>query len=94
MGSSLQALGVLRVSRPPERAGSVVVNGVLSCPAACGILVPQPEMEPMSPALEGRFLTTGPCGKSPSFSLVLKTASYNRHYYPRVMCGKMEAQRQ
>ena len=31
---------------------------------ACGILVPQPGMEPMSPALEGRFLTTGPPGKS------------------------------
>ena len=36
----------------------------LSCPAACGILVPRPGIEPMSPALEGRFLTTGPPGKS------------------------------
>ena len=33
-------------------------------PIACGILVPQPEMEPKSPALKGRFLTTGPPGKS------------------------------
>ena len=39
----------------------------LSCPTACGILVLQPGIEPMSPALEGRFLTTGPPGKSPSF---------------------------
>ena len=38
---------------------------------ACGILVPQPGIEPMSPAvepaspaLESRFLTTGPPGKS------------------------------
>ena len=31
-----------------------------SCSKACGTLVPQP----MSPALEGRFLTTGPPGKS------------------------------
>ena len=31
---------------------------------ACGILVAQPGIEPMSPALESRFLTTGPPGKS------------------------------
>ena len=37
----------------------------LSCPSVCGVLVPQPGMEPASPALEGRFLTTGPPGKSP-----------------------------
>ena len=36
----------------------------LNCPAACGILVPQPGIEPMSPALEGGVLTTGPPGKS------------------------------
>ena len=29
-----------------------------------GILVSQPEIEPAAPALEGRFLTTGPLGKS------------------------------
>ena len=32
--------------------------------AACGILVPWPGFEPMSPALEGRFLCTGPPGMS------------------------------
>ena len=37
----------------------VVVRG-LSCSAACGILVPGPGIEPMSPALQGGFLTTGP----------------------------------
>ena len=36
----------------------------LSCPAACGILAPWPGIEPGSPALQGRFLTTGPPGKS------------------------------
>ena len=36
----------------------------LSCPEACEILVPQPGIEPMSPTLEGGFLTTGPPGKS------------------------------
>ena len=43
---------------------SVVVACGLSCPRAYGILVPQPGIEPVSPALEGRFLTTGPPGKS------------------------------
>ena len=37
----------------------------LSCPTTCGILVPHPGIEPMAPALEGGFLTTGPSGKSP-----------------------------
>ena len=41
----------------------------LSCPEACEILVPQPGIEPLSPALEGRFLTTGPPGKSLEHSL-------------------------
>ena len=48
----------------PQHVGSVVAACGLSCPAACGILVPRPGMEPVSPALEGRFLTTGPPGKS------------------------------
>ena len=43
---------------------SLVVALGLSCPVACGILVPQPGIEPESPALEGGFLTTRPPGKS------------------------------
>ena len=43
----------------------VVVVLRLSCSMACEILVPQPGTESMSPAWEGRFLTTGPPGKSP-----------------------------
>ena len=31
---------------------------------ACGILAPQPGIEPTPPALEGEVLTTGPSGKS------------------------------
>ena len=31
---------------------------------ACGILVPQPRIEPARPALEGEVLTTGPPRKS------------------------------
>ena len=41
----------------------VVAHG-FSCPEACGILVPRPGIKPMSPALAGGFLTTGPPGKS------------------------------
>ena len=35
-----------------------------SCAVACGNLVPRPGIEPKSPALLSRFLTTGPPGKS------------------------------
>ena len=48
---------------------SVVGACGLSCPVACGILVPQPRIEPRSPALEGGFFTTGPPGKSLFFVL-------------------------
>ena len=47
-----------------RRTGLVVVARGLSCPKACGILVSRPGIEPAPPALEGRFLTTGPPGKS------------------------------
>ena len=51
-------------------AGPVVARRGLSCPAVCGILIPRPETKPTSPALAGRFLTTGPQGKSqPIFSI-------------------------
>ena len=46
------------------RTGSPVVAHGLSCPAACGTVVPWPEIEPASPTLEGIFSTTGPPGKS------------------------------
>ena len=36
----------------------------LSCSTACGILVIQSGTEPKSPALQSRFLTTEPPGKS------------------------------
>ena len=37
----------------------------LSYPIACGILFLRPGVKPVSPALEGGFLRTGPPGKSP-----------------------------
>ena len=44
-------------------AGSVVVAHGLSCPTACEIFLGQ-ESNPLSPALAGVFLTTGPPGWS------------------------------
>ena len=44
---------------------SLVVEHGLSCPTTCEILTPRRGLEPASPALEGRFLTTEPSGKSP-----------------------------
>ena len=43
--------------------GSVVAMQKLSCPMACGGSVSPPEIEPTSPALEGRLPITGPPGK-------------------------------
>ena len=42
-----------------------------SCSLTCGILVSQPGIEPTSPTLEGRFLTTGPPGSVPLQSLLV-----------------------
>ena len=47
----------------------------------CGILVPQPGIELISPALQGRFLTTGPLGKSHEGIFFSSTAL---HCLPRV----------
>ena len=37
----------------------------LSCSVMCRVLVPQPGIEPASPALQGRFLATAPPGEVP-----------------------------
>ena len=44
--------------------GLVVAVHGLSWAMACRLLVPGPGIKPISPALEGRFLITGPPGKS------------------------------
>ena len=46
------------------RIGSIVAVWGLSCLVVCGILVTWPGIVPESPALQGRFLTPGPSGKS------------------------------
>ena len=47
-------------------AGSVIVAHGPSCSTACGIF-PRPGLEPVSPALAGRFSTTAPRGKPKKF---------------------------
>ena len=64
-------------ARGLQSTGSVVVARGLSCSAACGILVPRPGIEPVSPALQGRFLTTGPPGKPPC-QLTIDGSMYNQ----------------
>ena len=54
-GIAAAQLTLVAVGVAPELRDSVVA--VLSCPAACGILVPQPGIES---ALPGEFFTTGP----------------------------------
>ena len=48
--------------------GSAVVVCRISCPTACGILVPGPRVEPAPLVLQSKFLTTGPPEKSPHHS--------------------------
>ena len=66
--SSLRCAGLSLLRPVPlrstgsRRAGSVVVAHRLSCSVACGIF-PDQDLNPVSPALAGGFLTTAPPGK-------------------------------
>ena len=63
----------------------VAAHGPCSCGAQagliallhveCGMLVPRPGIETVSPALQGKFLTTGPLVKSPC-SLLMPIGSF------------------
>ena len=57
----------------------------LSCPAACGVLVAWPGIEPTSPTLEGGFLTTGPPAKPLQGCSCFSSwsSSFILHYGPR-----------
>ena len=57
---SLVAARGIWSAQPP-----VVAVNRLSRSTECGVLLLRPGIEPMSPALQGGFLTTGPPGKSP-----------------------------
>ena len=50
---------------------------------ACGILVPQPRIEPESPALQGRFLTPGPPGKPHKIYQNVSVTGYHVTFNPR-----------
>ena len=56
---------------------------------ACGILVPQPWIEPMSPALEGRVLTTRPPIKSQE-KLIFEKLYPHRYFYGHVLFPEEE----
>ena len=47
-----------------QGAGSVAAAHRLTCSTMCGVSLPGPGTELISPALAGRFFTTGPPGKS------------------------------
>ena len=79
--SLVAASGGLSLSRPlllrstgSRRAGSAAVAHGPSCSAACGNL-PRPGLEPVCPALAGRFSTTAPPGKPPT-SFFLTAVQY------------------
>ena len=57
----------------------------LSCRTAWGILVPRPGIEPTSPALEGRFLTTGPPAKSLLFPFWALTRTAFKSPFVRIL---------
>ena len=64
----LTAVGSLVAEHWALGEASVVAAHRLSCSEACGIFL-EPGIEPMSPALPGRFLTTRPPGKPLIFLL-------------------------
>ena len=47
-----------------SRVDPLVAALGLSCPSACGILIPRPGIKATSPALQGQFLATGSPGES------------------------------
>ena len=51
---------------------------------ACGILAPRPGIEPTSPSLEGRFLTTGPRGKSLGCHLKCMPSNFKKLVFTHV----------
>ena len=65
----------------------------LSCSAACEILVPRPRIKPMSHALQGRFLTTGPPGKFPGLPVfkedIISRQGILKGWWPKGVCWSL-----
>ena len=59
----------------------------VSLPPAYGVLVPWPGINAESPALEGRFLTTGPPGKSLAIRNLLSHSSRGQESEIKVLAG-------
>ena len=78
LGLSCSTWGFCCIMRdlPLQQLNSLVAVCKLSCSTACGILVSQAGIEPISPALQGRFLTTGPPGKSPGTAALASSSLY------------------
>ena len=69
----------------PEQTSSVVAMHRLSCSGAYGIIIPWPEVEPVFPALRGRFFITGPPGRFQERVLSApEKASYQSTLYPEI----------
>ena len=64
LSCSTQDLCCIRRDLSAKYVYSLVVVRGLSSSMACGILVHLPGIKPMSPALQGGFLTSGPPGKA------------------------------
>ena len=61
----LRCVDSLVVAHGPQIVqASVATEHELSFSELYGVLVPLPGIKPESPALQGKFLTTGPPGKS------------------------------
>ena len=60
-----------RLKQYGTHAQMFIVKRRFSCLTACEVLVSRPGIKPVSPDLEGRFLSTGPLGKFPALNFFL-----------------------
>ena len=74
------------------RARPLAATPGLSCLTACGILVPQLGIELSSPALHGRFLTTGLPEKSPGQPLLIEMMQFIPWRSKESLSGALECQ--
>ena len=70
-----------------DHMGSVAVVLGLSFPMACGILVPQPGIEPTTPALEGGFLNHWTTREVPTLRFLTRSAERMSAF---MNCGSLQ----
>ena len=66
---SFTMAGDLQAAREEKKKQYFFLCFIFFSKEACGILAPQPGMEPTPSALGGKVLTTGPPGKSVIFGI-------------------------